>query len=254
MEKIVYAIVKTEPGAVSGTDLLTDIEGLSGMLLCLVTYKTIGAVVSDFNSGVTATEKATVMSYAAIIEKLSKRTVLLPVRFGTLFRSDEMVKELLIHHYDLLSNNLDNVENKDEYGLKILWDYERGVERIKQKTESEKLNVGNYFSRQTPHTGYLIEKIKQHRIEEAILKEAEQIIGLISTELACVAPQSRFKKMVSAQILLEGIFLVERNRKGEFISAIEKIKQHHPDLHFLMTGPWPPYSFAGTITSETVAT
>jgi hypothetical protein len=40
-------------------------------------------------------------------------------------------------------------------------------------------------------------------------------------------------------------YLVERGSVGAFRDAVAKLQRSHPDLGFLLTGPWPPYSFSG---------
>lgn len=40
-------------------------------------------------------------------------------------------------------------------------------------------------------------------------------------------------------------YLVERGGVDAFRGAVAELQRSHPDLGFLLTGPWPPYSFSG---------
>ena len=68
-------------------------------------------------------------------------------------------------------------------------------------------------------------------------------ISTITWHLTQINPEGKFKKMLSKSIILDGVFLIEKTKKDEFIRAIEALKLLHDDLNFLITGPWPPYSF-----------
>ena len=45
--------------------------------------------------------------------------------------------------------------------------------------------------------------------------------------------------------LWRGAYLVERGSVEAFRGAVAKLQRSHPNLGFLLTGPWPPYSFSG---------
>jgi hypothetical protein len=47
----------------------------------------------------------------------------------------------------------------------------------------------------------------------------------------------------SARLLLNYTFLVEKNKFSQFSEEIANLEKKYPDLKFVYTGPWPPYSF-----------
>lgn len=243
MDKIIYAILASNQRKTELNDLLKGIRGISGSDLYALSFNDISVAVSDFTPSKFTINKELAIDFARVIEELSQQVTLLPVRFGTFLKSDEIVNQLLINHYDSFLKNLQKVENKYEFGLKALWDYEKCSEQIRVKAESEKVKADDYFSTSTIHTNYLLEKIKKHRLEDALLKHVEQLIEDISRRLAQINPDFKFKKMVTNSIILDAVFLVEKNKRDEFIQAIEALKQQKADLQFLLTGPWPPYSF-----------
>jgi len=243
VEKIIYAIIASNRSHSELSDLMKDIQGISGSTVNALSFNDISVAVSDFTSQKFTINKELAIDFARVIEELSQSVTLLPVRFGTFLKSDEIINQLLINHYDSFLKNLQQVENKYEFGLKVLWDYEKSSKQISVKVESEEVKAGDYFSTSTSHTNYLLEKIKKHRLEDALLKHVEQLIEEISLNLERINPDCKFKKMVTNSIILDAVFLVEKSKKGEFIQAIESLKQQQADLSFLLTGPWPPYSF-----------
>jgi hypothetical protein len=249
MKKIIYAIISSNRNHAELSALVKGFNGILGSDLYLLSFKDISIAVSDFTPPKDGIKKELAIDFARVIEELSQQVTLLPVRFGTFLKSDEIIHQLLMNHYDSFLKNIQKVDNKYEFGLKVLWDYEKCSDKIRGKAALEVVKVGDYFSTNTIHTNYLLEKIKKHKLEDALLKNAEQLIEEIIRHLKLINPDCKFKKMVTNSIILDAVFLVNKNKKEEFIQAISGLKQQHDDLQFLLTGPWPPYSFVDIVIS-----
>jgi hypothetical protein len=247
MDKIAYAIIDSNNNLDKINDFIKGIRGIAGSNLYTITFKDVSVVVSYFTHAKYFLSKELAIDFARVVEELSQQLTLLPIRFGIYSKSDENINLLLYDNYNSFRDNLTKIENKFEFGLKVIWDFKKGNKKIKEKVESEVLKVDDYFSQRTIHTNYLFEKIKKHRLEDALLKHEEQLIKEIGLYLAEINPDCKFKKMLSQSIILDAVFLVKKAKKVEFIEAIEALKQQHGDLHFLLTGPWPPYSFVEII-------
>ena len=243
MDKIIYAIMGKSCSRSELNDLVKNIEGISGSTLYALSFREIAVAVGDFSSSKFAITKELAIDFARVIEQLSQKLTLLPIRFGTFLKSDDDILQLMEDHHDSFYNNLLKVANKAEFGLKVMWDYEKGVEKIKGKSEEEEVKAETYFTKSTANTNYLLDKIRKHKLEDALLHHVEQLIGEISGHLSIINPDCKFKKMVSKTLILDGVFLVDKNKKDEFVRAVDLLKQQHDDLHLLLTGPWPPYSF-----------
>jgi hypothetical protein len=46
-------------------------------------------------------------------------------------------------------------------------------------------------------------------------------------------------------MILNAAYLVADDRDGDFAAAVDSLAAGHPALRLEITGPWPPYSFAG---------
>ena len=46
------------------------------------------------------------------------------------------------------------------------------------------------------------------------------------------------------KLVLSAAHLVERSKIGLYREKVAKLREERPELHFLMSGPWPPYTFA----------
>ncbi len=243
MNKIIYAILGLPKSAITSKCLLMETTGLLGEALYPVSFENISVIVSNCGSHKQTWVKDSVLEFAAVIEKLSEQANLLPVRFGTILQSDEAIMELLLNFHEALESNLRRVANKTEFGLKVLWDYEILKNKIKEKSGTVEVKAGDYFKQNTQYTNYLLIKIKKHKLDDAVLHYVENFIEEINHCLMPLNPVSRFKKMVSNSIMLDAVFLIEKSKHNDFKNIIENFGRQHADLQFLLTGPWPPYSF-----------
>jgi len=250
MEKLVYAIFTTKDQQNQVNGVMNEIKGISETKLYALSFRDIWMAVSDFAPSKFRITKEIAIDYARVIEELAQNFDLLPVRFGTLLKSDEALSKLMMDHYNSITANLAKVKNKNEFGLKIIWDYEKGCEKIQKTIDSEEFSESRYFTKKTANTAYLLEKVKKHRLEEAILKYIEYLIEEINNNILQINPECKFKKMLTQNIILDGVFLVLKKQTGEFTEAIEELRRKHNDLHFLLTGPWPPYSFVEILIDE----
>jgi hypothetical protein len=243
MERIIYAIIANKGNPPQVNDIAQNIRGITGSNLYALNFENISVAVSDIPASKFIVSKELALDFARVIEELSQQSTLLPIRFGTVVKSDEIIIQLITDNYTPFLNNLAKVENKHEFGMKVIWDYDKCSEKIRAKVESEEYTISSFSSKSTIHTNYLLEKVKKHRLEDALLKHVEQLIEEITWHLTQINPEGKFKKMLSKSIILDGVFLIEKTKKDEFIRAIEALKLLHDDLNFLITGPWPPYSF-----------
>jgi glycosyltransferase involved in cell wall biosynthesis len=235
--KCIYAILD------SNRNLDLDIKGLDGFSVNTLAYKDISAAVSDIEKDDLKVNKECALSYGRIIESIMERCTLLPVRFGTLVKSDREVIGLLEEYYDDFVINLRQVKGKLEYGLKVLWDVEKVNLQIMVLSGKEDSKSLDQLKGDSPYKGYLLKKLKEHKLEEALVKKAQEIIEDIHKPLAELSFLNKFKKMTTKKIILDAAYLVEKEKKDVFVQGFKELSERRQDLKFLLTGPWPPYNF-----------
>jgi hypothetical protein len=93
-------------------------------------------------------------------------------------------------------------------------------------------------------TNFLAEKRRQIIGDEQRAAEAtgistwlhESLSELIRAEQVTIRPTER--------LVLAAAHLIERDKITQYRQKAAETCQNRPDLHFLLSGPWPPYSFA----------
>ena len=236
--KCIYAILDTDK------DLGLDLKGLDDSYVYTLTCKDISAAVSDIDKGNLKVNEECAVAYGKIIENMMREYTLLPMRFGTLVKEDREVIAILEKYYDGFIDNLRQIKGKLEYGLKVLLDIKEAGFEINSSSETKDSKSFDRLKGGSPYKKYLLEKLREHKFEEALMGKVGRIIEDIHNPLKELSSLSKFKKMATKRIILDAAYLVEKKKKDVFIQRFKGLCKRHQKLKFLLTGPWPPYNFA----------
>src|SRR5207244_8019286 len=91
--------------------------------------------------------------YKFVNDTVIKEHTVIPMSFGTVFRSEDDVTELLRSTYQAFSEVLDKMQDKIEFGLKVLWDRDKVVSSLEQENE-EIRRLKDEISRHTSSSTY----------------------------------------------------------------------------------------------------
>jgi hypothetical protein len=243
MPYMLYAIIASD-GKQESFHSLSVTRGIHNALVVSVAHKGLVAVLEQVDNGRVVINTGNAIRYAGIIEELHQHDDLLPARYGTVMETKDAVIGMLEQHEKELEESLRRVRNKEEFSLKVFWNYEKGIEKIRQKMEHNTPEVATPPSGEKKSTAYLLEKIKAYHFEKAVLEYAEQLCEEIRHATEAFNPDIKFKKMPSQSLLIDAVFLQKKGLKEDFIRLVRLINDRHSDFRFLLTGPWPPYSFA----------
>jgi len=242
MEMMIYSILSTKGNPKNLVDLLIDIKGISEGVLSFVSFKDITAVVSAIKKNDINADRANAIIYAGIIEILTQRFTLLPVRYGSVMESTSAIIKMLERNYNEIQNNLQKVEDKWEFGLRIFCDSEKLKTELRTKSEADPQSQ-TIESTDSVYRDWVNRKLKEHRLEESLLTYIESIIAEIKVFLDSLNAVTKFKKMLTATTLLDAVFLLDKDQKDTSVYFIEDLQTKYPALTFVLTGPWPPYNF-----------
>jgi Gas vesicle synthesis protein GvpL/GvpF len=206
-----------------------------------INHDNLAAVVSDAPIAVYDPTRENVLAHERVNETVMRRHTVIPMSFGTVFRTRDDVVELLRSAADAFHDVLDKMRDKLEFGLKVLWDREavlhdiekddEGLRRLKSEISSQKGST--YFAR-----------VQYGRMVEAALEaRAERYVGEIFGALRDVSVASRANKPIGDKMIMNAAFLVSRDREAAFDARVKEVATRHDALTFKYTGPWPPYNF-----------
>lgn len=242
---MIYAILSVNNETDKLKSLLFGMKGVQNLLIYPVSFADIAVVVSDIKKSGLITDKTNAIEYAGVIESLSHHFTVLPVRFGSILESKTILLKILESNYPEIQNNLQKVEHKYEFGLKVFCDSEKIVADLISKSEKEIRPDENSLSipTQSIYRDWMNKKLKEHRIEESLLVYVDTVIALLTAELVGLNAVCKIRKMVSATTIIDAVFLLEKEHKKAMVQIVADLQNQHPNLNFVLTGPWPPYNF-----------
>jgi hypothetical protein len=235
--RYVYCIIRANQpmkfGAIGMDEQWADVSTIN--------YKDMAAVVSDVPIAPLDSTRENVLAHERVNETVMRDHTVIPMSFGTIFKTREDILELLRSAYDAFADVLNKMQDKLEFGLKVLWDRDeivRAIEaededihRLKSEISSQKGST--YFARM--QYGRLIDAALQQR--------SERYVAEFLQRLRDVSVASRVNRAIGDKMIMNAAFLVQRDQEQAFDRRIKEIASHFDKLTFKYTGPWPPYNF-----------
>jgi hypothetical protein len=235
--KYVYCIVQSERPLSFGPVGL----GSEPADVHTVHYRDIAAVVSDTPMVVQDPTRDNVLAHQRVNETVMRDHTVIPMSFGTVFKTDEDIIELLRSAYVAFRDVLTKMEDKFEFGLKVLWDREQIIHEFEVEDEDIRRLKGE-ISTQTGST-YFARMQYGRMIDAALQARSERYVAEIFDLLRDVSVASRSNKPIGDRMIMNAAFLVARHAEEDFDKRVKDIGQRYDKLTFKYTGPWPPYNF-----------
>ena len=137
-------------------------------------FRDIAAVVSNTPIVVQDPTRENVLAHQRVNETVMQKHTVIPMSFGTVFKTDDDIMELLRSAYDAFSDVLSKMQEKFEFGLKVLWDRDQIIREIEEededirrlKSEISSQKGSTYFARM--QYGRLIDAALQSRTERYV--------------------------------------------------------------------------------------
>ena len=206
-----------------------------------VNFKDIAAVVSRTPMVVQDPTRDNVLAHQRVNETVMQNHTVIPMSFGTVFKTDDDIIELLRSAYDAFIDVLNKMQDKFEFGLKVLWDRDQIVREIEEEDEDIR-RLKNEISSQKGST-YFARMQYGRLIDAALQARSERYVAEIFHGLRDVSVASRSNKPIGDRMIMNAAFLVGRDTEQAFDARVKDIGQRYDKLTFKYTGPWPPYNF-----------
>jgi hypothetical protein len=204
-------------------------------------YRDLAAVVSDVPLGILDSTRENVLAHERVNEIVMRDHTVIPMSFGTIFKTKDDIVQLLRSAYDAFGDVLAKMRDKMEFGLKVLWDRDSVVKDIEDEDEGIH-RLKNEIALQKGST-YFARMQYGRAIDAALQSRSERYGTEILDRLRDVAVASRINKPIGDKMIMNAAFLVSRDQEGAFDSRVKSIAAEHDKLTFKYTGPWPPYNF-----------
>src|SRR5262245_50358196 len=235
--KYVYCIIRSEKPLKFGPIGIGNEPGE----VHTVHYQELAAVVSDTPIDVFDATRENVLAHERVNEAVMRKQTVIPMSFGTVFKTRDDILELLRAAYDAFHDVLKKMQDKVEFGLKVLWDRDVIIKEIERQDENVR-RLRNEISSQKGSTYFA--RMQYGRLVDAALEGlTERYVAEIFEHLRPVAVASRANKPIGDKMIMNAAFLVTRAQETAFDAKVKEIGARYDKLDFKYTGPWPPYNF-----------
>lgn len=182
-------------------------------------------------------------AHHAVIEELSARTTVLPLRLATVYLDDERATNALDAQSEILARRLSHLAAHVEWGVKIYVESSAApAPGPVEPAGSEELSPGRAYlrtrkaQRTVRDTAHRSARTAAERIEEAGRRyAADRARHRVQQGELATAP---------GENVLNDAYLVARDRAEAFRDEVSRAADDLDGVRVELTGPWAPYSFA----------
>jgi hypothetical protein len=223
---------------------IESIRGVAGATPMLIEHEGLAAVVSDYEDKSVSVTRENVLAHERVVQQVLAQTTPLPFRFGTLV-SEARLRSYLATQKSALCTQLARVRGCVEMSVKVI----RGAETFESEstgqdsTMREEQQVAADLS-DGAGTIYLHKKRREMMGDELLKERAEEIAGWLAERLASTVRESVVSVRPKEMLIVAAAYLVEVARLEEYRERLRRARDERREIHFLTSGPWPPYSFS----------
>jgi hypothetical protein len=240
----------------------TRVKGIDAQLVRWVVGEGLAAAVSDVSSDefdeAPLNEQVRDLSWLGpralaheeVNDKLHEDAdAIVPLAFGTVFRDDDRVQQLLRDERPSLEARLAAVRGCAEWVLALHLVQTPDAEQIAQAS-SEVRQLRAEIESSSPGRGHLLKRrltqLEQDASRELQARAAEDLLRQVRDVSADVYAEPLPSEAVERP-LVRATALVQRVDEPRFLDQVERLRAQWPEptYRLQLTGPWPPYRFSG---------
>jgi hypothetical protein len=215
---VIYAYGICEPAATAPT---LRRRGLGGATLRALERGGLAAVYSRHRALRPRPTPNLVLAHEHVVEAIMARGAVLPLRFGTLLEREEQLAATLEARREELLRSIERVRGKAELGIRI----------IPERPNPDRVTV------EPSGRDYLLARVRTHGRYQQAIREVHAPLDALS-EASCI------RQPREPPAILAAAYLVDSERVAEFRLQADQLARRQTGIQVLVTGPWPPYSFA----------
>lgn len=208
-----------------------SLTGIAGSQVRLLRVEEFSILVSDFSADTVPINRHNVLAHAAVVQRVLNRTTPLPFRFGTLVDEQEL-RNYVTAKREALKGKLKGIRGCIEMNVKVIWNDGRVVEQAPAEIKDK------------PGTAFLAQKRRELLGSETRVAEAKRVASWLERHIGDIIKDRRIEESRTDKLILAAAHLVERDSVEQYRGRLKAAREERPELHFLVSGPWAPYSFA----------
>jgi len=225
MKFYVYCVASTP------VELDPSLIGVGGGAAEQLIVDGLSVVASKFDTDRVSVSRENILRHEAIVRNVLAMTTPLPFRFGTLV-TEAGLRSYVTSRKAALQDRLEVVKDSVEMSIKVIW---QSTDDDESPATTEDLGVGAAF---------LVAKRQELFGDERLVKRSQEIADWLSGRIKSLVKKENISVHPKQKLVLAGAYLIQQAIQAQFRTRVEELAVERPELHFLTSGPWPPYTFA----------
>ena len=178
-------------------------------------------------------------------------SAVIPMTFGTIFKSREKIQQTIEEHYSEFENLLTVLQGRQEWGVKVYLANRKALEEIIKNNDNVKATQEK-IAVMPKGMAYFFEKQLEEQISSEISREIEIYTQEIFLALKKHAETGIKGKILGRELtgkcepmVLNAIYLIQIKNIQDFKNEIDRLSREMGAKGFQLeySGPWPPYNF-----------
>ncbi|HVJ04157.1 MAG TPA: GvpL/GvpF family gas vesicle protein [Candidatus Saccharimonadales bacterium] len=187
-------------------------------------------IVSEIEHGQALTQQSA-MEHARIVSECFKVATLLPFKFGTVFESDEALRQAIRNNKRTFADSIAKLRGKSEMHIRVTVREGTAIAELLMKEVPHKAG-GEYLSRLKVQASRDRERQSRAR---ALSVQVSKLLNPLQEEISC--------KKVETGIVLDIAHLINSDTVEKYQSRYSSALRQFKDVEITLSGPWPPYHF-----------
>ena len=241
-------------------------EGIGGGKVFRIPYQDIEAIVSGVSLKEFGSEeiqrkaaedlewiKDKALMHEKVIETVMNSCgLIIPMKFGTIFKERESLAGSLKKDYLKFKGLLGSLQGKEERSIKIYCQSKLFEDEIKKSSSIIQNKLEEIKSLPAGRQYFLEDEVNEMAKKEARNSINNNYIPLFLEKLKGLAEELKENKILGKELtqrrdpmVFNGTFLVKKEKVDKFQGEIQKLQAEYGKIGFAFesSGPWPPYNF-----------
>ena len=197
--------------------------------------------------------KEKIWAHEKVLESVMDSRTVIPLKFGTIFLSEERLEKVLRDSYEAFGELLEKLEGHSEWAVKV-YGHSEGLKASVEKGNPRVQAILNEMAGKPAGVAYLLKKKLETALAEETDVEKGRRLQEIFNRLSAHASDGKLGELSPRELtgkempmIFNGIFLVAKEKLAPFTQEVASLKKELSDLEweFQQVGPFPPYNFSG---------
>jgi hypothetical protein len=235
--KLYVYFVSDDPGV----QVPESVTGVGGSAVRLMKAEELLVGVSESDGAPVAITRDNVVAHERVVRSVFEHTTPLPFRFGNIV-GEEQLRSYLRTHQSALQSRLLLLRDCVEMSVKVIW---QTSNRGNAETEAVPVTIDSSLDHPKGGAGaaFLMAKRREILGDEMLADKATEIASWLKERLDSSICKEQISVRPRDKLVVSAAHLVARTSLQRYRSELNKARAERPELHFLISGPWPPYSF-----------